>query len=80
MTTKDVREFRDSMIEGVYVKTPIGNAKLLKKYRHNAMTSTGCWTWSQIYFSEHDIVLDHQKKTVKEIAKANVEAWEKDIN
>ena len=63
---RNVLEFRDKMIEGMYVKIPTGEAKILRVYPHYAHTDKGNWSWTEIYFAEQGFVCEDRKKLIKE--------------
>lgn len=61
-----VNKLRDRLIEGMQIATPIGKAKLLKKYPYIAHTDKGCWQWVEVYLAEHGYrCVDRQKLVVK---------------
>ena len=49
----DVEQMKAKFIEGMYCKTPTGEAKILHIYPHFAHTTTGNWKWQEIYLAEH---------------------------
>ena len=70
---KDILALRDKLIEGMTIKTPKGEAKLLNRYPHIAVTDKGCWNWTEVYLAEHGMRCDDRVKLIKEIPKdANV--------
>lgn len=60
-----VIKMRDNFIEGVQIKTPLGEATLLKKYPHYASTDKGNWKWIEIYLAEHGMRCDDRKGLIK---------------
>lgn len=69
----EIKNMRDDFIEGVRIKTPVGEAKLIKKYPHYASTETGNWKWIEVYLAEHGMRCEDRVKLIKEIPKnANV--------
>lgn len=65
----DVINLCDKLIEGMTIKTPVGEAKLLNKYSHIAKTDKGCWNWTEIYLAEHGVRCVDREKIIKEIPK-----------
>ena len=73
ISTIEIKNMRDGFIEGVRIKTPIGEAKLIEKYPHFAQTDKGSFKWIEIYLAEHGTRCEDRKETVREIPKnANV--------
>ncbi len=62
----DVLKLWDKLYEGMYVTTPIGKAKLLKKYPNFAVTDKGNWKWIEVYLAEHGGMCEDRKKLIKE--------------
>lgn len=66
ITAEEIKNMRDGFIEGVHIKTPIGEAKLIKKYPNFAVTDKGNWKWIEVYLAEHGNMCEDRKKMIKE--------------
>ena len=65
----EVKALRNKLIEGTQVKTPVGSATLLHKYKHFAQTDKGNWKWIEVYLAEHGNMCEDRVKLIKEIPK-----------
>lgn len=66
ITAEEIKNMRDGFIEGVRIKTPVGEAKLIKKYPNFAVTDKGNWKWVEIFLAEHGGMCEDRKKLIKE--------------
>ena len=66
ISTIEIKNMRDGFIEGVRIKTPIGEAKLIKKYPNFAVTDKGNWKWIEVYLAEHGNMCEDRKKLINE--------------
>lgn len=62
----EIKNMRDGFIEGVRIKTPVGETKLIKKYPNFAVTDKGNWKWIEVYLAEHGGMCEDRKKLIKE--------------
>lgn len=54
----EVARFRNSVMTGLLIKTPKGQARLLRKYPYIAETDIGTFQWSEIFFAERGMRYD----------------------
>jgi hypothetical protein len=67
MTKADVKKFRDRLVAGMIVKTPMGKGKIITKYPFIARTEKGCWSWSEIYLAEHGVLCADRARMMAKI-------------
>ena len=63
---RDIVALAEKLIPHTLVKTPLGRARLLKKYPYMAQCSNGCWNWNEIYLAENGIVLSDRMREIKQ--------------